>query len=72
MPTPTWEGMPKENGLSAEMCSAQPVVFDERSIFDENGGWDAYVEQVLEQPMVLTMSIDDDVCSRPLRLFPRL
>jgi len=61
MPSPTWEVMPEESGLSAEMCSVQPVIFGERGLFDENGGWDEHVSQLLAQPMVLTMSIDDDV-----------
>jgi cellulose 1,4-beta-cellobiosidase len=61
MPTPTWEGMPEENGLSAQMCTVQPAIFNERARFDEIGGWDEHVKQLLKQPMVLTMSIDVDV-----------
>ncbi|KAK4146221.1 Exoglucanase 1 [Dichotomopilus funicola] len=60
VPAPTWEGLPTKSGLSADMCEAQRVVFGERDNMLENGGWDAVAEQLLDQPMVLSLGIGDD------------
>lgn len=43
------------------MCEAQRVVFGERDNMLENGGWDVVAEQLLDQPMVLSLGIGDDV-----------
>ena len=59
-PVPEWSGLPKEAGLSAEICAATPVAFHERDRFVEGGGWTAHKE-VLSRPMVLAMSIFTDV-----------
>lgn len=62
IPGPTWDGLPKNtSGLSAEMCLKKPVVFDERDGFAENDGWEGHIK-LMRTPMVLTMSILDDVC----------
>lgn len=61
IPAPTWEGLPREAGLSRDMCLKQPLVFDERDTMTGNGGWDAHNRQLLNQPMVLVMSIGADV-----------
>jgi cellulose 1,4-beta-cellobiosidase len=61
IPAPTWEGLPQEAGLSSEMCLKQPLVFDERDTMSSNGGWPAHNRQLLEQPMVLVVSIGADV-----------
>lgn len=61
MPAPVWDGLPKEGVLSADMCSKQPDVFEERDEFRQNGGWAAHNKQLLDQPMVLVMSINSDV-----------
>jgi cellulose 1,4-beta-cellobiosidase len=65
MPPPVWEGLPKEAGLSADMCQKQRQVFKERDFLAENGGWDAHNRQLLEQPMVMVLSIGPDVSIAP-------
>lgn len=61
MPAPVWDGLPKEGVLSADMCSKQPEAFEERGEFRHNGGWVTHNKQLLDQPMVLVMSINSDV-----------
>jgi cellulose 1,4-beta-cellobiosidase len=61
LPAPVIEGLPKEAGLSADMCTKQRAVFGEFDIVAENGGWETHNKQLLEQPMVLVMSIGADV-----------
>ncbi|KAK4249410.1 Exoglucanase 1 [Corynascus novoguineensis] len=60
VPAPVWEGLPPEAGLSRDMCDMQRIVFEERDGMAENGGWAAHVSQVLDQPMVLVLSIGAD------------
>lgn len=61
LPNPIWDGLPKDTtGLSAEMCLKKPVVFDERDVFGENNGWESHIK-LMKTPMILTMSILDDV-----------
>jgi cellulose 1,4-beta-cellobiosidase len=61
IPAPTWEGLPQDAGLSRDMCVKQPLVFGERDTMAENGGWSVHNRQLLNQPMVLVMSIGADV-----------
>ncbi|KXX81013.1 Exoglucanase 1 [Madurella mycetomatis] len=60
VPVPVWDGLPKEAGLSADMCGKQLEVFIERDAFGMNGGWDQNLQQLLTQPMVLSTSINVD------------
>lgn len=63
IPSPVWDGLQSgkaSGGLSADMCANQPSVFNERSAFAENGGWDTHKRQILNTPMALTMSIGVD------------
>ncbi len=59
-PAPTWEGLPKQAGLSPEMCEKLPSVFGNSDGFGGLRTWEAH-KRMLSQPMVLTMSIDTDV-----------
>ncbi|KAK4044106.1 glycoside hydrolase [Parachaetomium inaequale] len=61
LPAPVVEGLPKEAGLSADMCSKQRAVFGELDTMAQNGGWETHNRQLLSQPMVLVMSIGADV-----------
>lgn len=61
IPVPAWDGLPKEAGLSADMCAKQPEVFNERDSFGMKGGWDQNLKQLLTQPVVLSTSINVDV-----------
>ncbi|KAK0721262.1 concanavalin A-like lectin/glucanase domain-containing protein [Apiosordaria backusii] len=58
VPTPVWDGLPKQNGLSEEMCAVQAEVFSERDSWAEHRGWETHRRQVLNRPMVLVTSID--------------
>lgn len=59
-PAPAWKGFPETGGLSEEFCQAQPQVFKKRDMFEENGGWKRHLE-ILSKPMVLSLSIADNV-----------
>ncbi|KAK3361940.1 family 7 glycosyl hydrolase [Lasiosphaeria ovina] len=59
VPPPTWVGLPRESGLTAETCAQVPAVFGERDSFAEGGGWRAHAV-LLRRPMVLAMSISVD------------
>ena len=62
IPAPTWNGLPQEAGLSGDMCVNQPSVFTEQDdMMARNGGWPTHNRQLLNQPMVLVMSIGADV-----------
>ncbi|KAK3296190.1 glycoside hydrolase [Chaetomium fimeti] len=61
VPAPTWDGLPQEAGLSRDMCTSQFPVFGERDIMAELGGWEHHSKQLLNQPMVMVMSIGTDV-----------
>lgn len=60
VPAPTWDGIPKENKITPEFCSAAPIVFNDRDRFGEVGGFDQ-LNNALSLPMVLVMSIWGDV-----------
>lgn len=62
-PAPEWDGLPKEDALSADICSKSAKVFEERDRFAEGGGWNTHKE-VLSRPMVLSLSINTDVSKR--------
>ena len=72
IPAPAWEGLPQEAGLSRDMCDNQPSVFNEEDMMARSGGWPTHNRQLLNQPMVLVMSIGADVsmpdtCALPFR-----
>ncbi|KAK0647981.1 cellobiohydrolaseI [Cercophora newfieldiana] len=60
-PAPEWEGLPKESGLSDEICIKSLPVFGEENLsrYARNGGWNTH-KKVLSRPMVLAMSISTD------------
>ncbi|CAP62187.1 uncharacterized protein PODANS_5_12770, partial [Podospora anserina S mat+] len=58
VPAPTWDGLPKQSGLSKEMCDVQANVFMEQDIWAVHNGWPTHQRQVLSRPMVLVTSID--------------
>lgn len=58
VPAPTWDGLPKQSGLSKEMCDVQTNVFMEQDIWAVHNGWPTHQRQVLSRPMVLVTSID--------------
>jgi len=61
MPPPKWDGIPQDSGdLTPEFCSAAPAVFGDRDRFEEVGGF-PQLNAALRIPMVLAMSIWDDV-----------
>jgi len=59
-PTLSWPGLPASGGLSHDMCVAKANLFSERDIYSANGGWETHLAY-LRRPMVLAMSILDDV-----------
>jgi hypothetical protein len=66
VPPPTWPGLPNSADITPELCDAQFRVFDDRNRFAETGGFDA-LNEALTIPMVLVMSIWDDVCGTNLQ-----
>ncbi|KAK0665350.1 family 7 putative glycoside hydrolase [Cercophora samala] len=58
VPAPIWDGLPKQSGLSEDMCAAQADVFSEIDHWLMHEGWTTHQRQVLNRPMVLVMSID--------------
>jgi len=61
MPAPKWEGIPQDNGdLTPAFCSNAPAAFGDRDRFEEVGGF-SQLNAALQVPMVLVMSIWDDV-----------
>lgn len=62
IPGPKVEGITQETAdITPELCTALFQAFDDRDRFAEVGGFDA-VNTALNTPMVLVMSIWDDVC----------
>ncbi|KAK3986079.1 Exoglucanase 1 [Cladorrhinum sp. PSN332] len=59
VPLPRWQELPRENGISPDMCEKMPQFFDERDRFAENEGWKSHLEMVT-RPMVMAMSINVD------------
>lgn len=65
IPAPTWEGLPTDSSsITPELCSALFTTFDDRDRYSEVGGFDA-INDALSKPLVLVMSIWDDVSSLP-------
>lgn len=68
IPGPTYDGLPNSSAITPEFCDAVFDVFDDRNRFNEVGGWPA-LNEALSMPMVLVMSIWDDVRpTRPLQV----
>lgn len=60
-PAPHWEDLPDpEGGLTEDYCYARPVVFESLDLFNNVGGWHQHLD-ALRQPMVMALSIYDDV-----------
>ena len=59
-PAPAWDGFPDSSGISAEYCNSQFTIFDDQDRFHQVGGFPRHNE-MLKHPMVLTMSITNDV-----------
>jgi len=69
IPPPTWDGLPKDSSaITPEFCDAQFTAFGDHNRFKDVGGFDQ-LNKALGVPMVLVMSIWDDVSSllRPAR-----
>jgi cellulose 1,4-beta-cellobiosidase len=63
IPAPKWDGIPSDSSsLTPEFCKAAPIAFGDRDRFGEIGGFDQ-LNAALQVPMVLVMSIWDDVSS---------
>lgn len=60
IPGPTYDGLPNSSAITPEFCDAVFDVFDDRNRFNEVGGWPA-LNEALGMPMVLVMSVWDDV-----------
>jgi hypothetical protein len=62
IPAPTYDGISDTSDITAEFCENQFEVFGDRNRFSEVGGW-SQLQKALSIPMVLVMSIWDDVSS---------
>jgi len=63
VPAPKWEGIPSDtNTINPDFCAAAPITFGDRDRFGEVGGY-PQLNEALELPMVLVMSIWSDVSS---------
>ena len=61
IPAPKFDGIPQDSSaITPEFCTAQFKAFGDRDRFSEVGGF-AQLNQALSVPMVLVMSIWDDV-----------
>ena len=60
IPAPTFDGLPNSSAITPEFCDAVFDVFDDKNRFNEVGGWPA-LNEALRMPMVLVMSVWDDV-----------
>jgi cellulose 1,4-beta-cellobiosidase len=60
IPAPTYEGISDSSAITPELCTNQFTVFDDFSRFEEVGGF-PQLNEALAVPMVLVMSIWDDV-----------
>ncbi|KAI2624735.1 putative cellulose 1, 4-beta-cellobiosidase [Xylaria nigripes] len=59
IPGPIYSGLPTESTLTPTYCEAQFRVLGDRDRFDEVGGF-ATMNRIIDQPMVLVMSLWDD------------
>lgn len=60
IPAPTYDGLPNSSAITPDFCTAQFKAFGDRDRFSEIGGFDL-LNQAFQVPMVLVMSIWDDV-----------
>jgi cellulose 1,4-beta-cellobiosidase len=61
IPASTWDGVPQDSSnITPEFCTAQFKAFGDRDRFAEVGGFEQ-LNTALRVPMVLVMSIWDDV-----------
>ncbi|KAI2472718.1 glycoside hydrolase family 7 protein [Annulohypoxylon bovei var. microspora] len=67
IPGPTGDGFPATSDITPEFCTAEVTAFGDRDRFTEVGGFDQ-LNQALDVPMVLVMSIWDDHYSNMLWL----
>lgn len=69
IPGSTFDGLPSSSTITPEYCKAQFNLLGDRDRFTEVGGFSS-VNQALSKPLVLVMSIWDDVCNplSPIRL----
>jgi cellulose 1,4-beta-cellobiosidase len=68
-PPPAVPDFPSVSGLSSEYCDAKAWNFNERDWFNELGGFPSH-NAILRRPMVLTLSISDDVSTSAGTTFP--
>ena len=61
IPGSTYEGLPDSADITPEYCDNVFDVFEDVNRFNDVGGWPA-LNEALGIPMVLVMSIWDDVC----------
>ena len=66
IPAPTYEGLPSSSNITPDFCENQFKVFGDRNRFSEVGGFDQ-LNNAFKVPMVLVMSIWDDVSRKTLR-----
>ncbi|KAI2610532.1 glycoside hydrolase family 7 protein [Hypoxylon sp. NC1633] len=59
IPGSTFEGFPADASITPEYCTAEYTTFGDRNRFEEVGGW-SKLNEVLDIPVVLVMSIWDD------------
>jgi cellulose 1,4-beta-cellobiosidase len=60
VPSPKLPGFPPENGITNDYCKAKVVNFDDKDRFTSVGGFEKHID-ALRRPMVMAMSITDDV-----------
>lgn len=64
IPAPAYDGFPDSSSITPDYCAAEFDVFGDRDRFDEVGGFTKVNSALTSNPMVLVMSIWDDVCTR--------
>lgn len=62
VPAPTFDGIADSSDITDDLCTNQFNVFGERDRYGEVGGWTA-MQDAITKPMVLVMSIWNDVSS---------
>jgi len=60
IPAPKIEGISDSSSITPELCTNAQTKFGEFNRFDDVGGWTA-LNEALRLPMVLVMSVWDDV-----------
>jgi cellulose 1,4-beta-cellobiosidase len=61
IPAPAFDGFPDESSITPEYCEDEVTVFGDRDRFSEVGGFSKVNSALTSNPMVLVMSIWDDV-----------